>query len=123
MIAEEVDDEKAKETAVENRSSSRKQVERSTGLVDCPQYQKFGRPVRSTDVHNVHKLELGRPTESIQLSVGHPVDRPVDRWKRSVDRPVDRQAGAGCECRFRNLFVFKGCGYFSRVLYLRKRES
>jgi len=37
VIAEEVDDEKAKETAAENSSSSRKQVGRSTGPVDCPQ--------------------------------------------------------------------------------------
>ena len=122
MIAEEVDDEKTKGTTAENSSSSRKQVGRSTGPVDRPQDQEFGRPARSTDVHNMHKLELGRPpgrpTESTQLSVGH----PVDRWKGSVDRPVDRQAGAGCECRFINLFVFKGCGYFSRVLYLRKKK-
>ena len=70
-----------------NSSSSRKQVGRSTGPVDRPQYQKFGRP--------------SRLTVNTQLSVGHP-----------VDRPVDRQAGAGCDCRFGNLFVFKGCSYF-----------
>ena len=51
VIAKEVDDEKAKETAAENSNSSRKQVGRSTGLVDRPQYQSFGRPARSTDVH------------------------------------------------------------------------
>ena len=60
---------------------------RSTG----PQYQKLGRPARLTDVN---KLELGRrpgrPTEVTQLSVGHPVDRPVDRWKgRSTARSTD----------------------------------
>ena len=45
---------------------------------------------------------IGRPpdrpkclTVIAQLSVGHSVDRVVDRWKESVDRPVDRQAGAG----------------------------
>ena len=89
MIAKEVDDEKTKGTAAESSSSSRKQVGRSTGPVDRPQYQELDRP-RCT---NVHKLELGRPpgrpTEVTQLSVGHPVDRPVDRWKGSVDRPVD----------------------------------
>ena len=53
MIAEEVDDEKTKGTAAENSSSSRKKVGRSTGPVDRPQYQNFGRPARSTDVHNV----------------------------------------------------------------------
>ena len=47
VIAEEVNDEKAKETAAENSSSSRKQVGRSTGPVDRPQYQDFGRSVRS----------------------------------------------------------------------------
>ena len=117
MIAGEVDDKKVKETAAANSSSSRKQVERSTGPVDRPQYQKFGRPGRSIDVHNVHKLELGRlpgrPTESTQLSVGH----PVDRWKGSVDRPVDRQSGAG------NILLIQKSVYLkailvSRVLYL-----
>ena len=68
VIANEVDDEKVKETAAEISSSNR------TGWpVDRP-----SRP----DVHNVHKLKLGqpvgRPTEVTQLSVGHPVDRPVD---------------------------------------------
>ena len=84
MDAEEVDDEKTKGTAAENDSSSRKQVGRSTGPVDRPQYQKFGRP--------------SRLTVNTQLSVGHPVDRPVDRCKGSVDRPVDRQSGAGNFC-------------------------
>ena len=89
MIAEEVDDEKAKGNAAAagNRLS--------------------GRPARSTDVHNVHKLTPGRPTESTQLSVRHPVDRPVDRWKGSVDRPVDRQAGRAAICRFENLLYLR----------------
>ena len=50
VIAKEVDDEKAKETAAENSRSSR------TGWpVDRPQHQELGRPARSTGVHNVHK--------------------------------------------------------------------
>ena len=77
VIAKEVDDKRTKEEAAENSSSSRKQVGRSTGPVDRLQYQKFGRP--------------SRLTVNTQLSVGHPVDRPVDQWKGSVDR----QSGAG----------------------------
>ena len=56
MIAEEVDDERTKETADENSSSNRNQKFRSTGLVDRPQYQKFGRPAQSTDVYNMHEV-------------------------------------------------------------------
>ena len=115
VIAKEVDNRQTKEQAAEN-SSSRKQRWRSTGPVDRPQYQEIGRPARSTDVHNVHSVRArstARSTDwkypTLCWAPGRPTGRPVEG---SVDRPVDRQAGAGCDCRFGNLFVFKGCGYF-----------
>ena len=112
MIAGEVDDKKAKETTAENSSSSsRKQVGQSTGPVDRPQHQDFGRPARSTDVHK--RAQVGARSTARSTDWKHPtlcwapVDRPVDRWKGSVNRPVDRQAGAGCECRFENLLYLR----------------
>ena len=88
-----------RKTAANSTISSR------TGLavdraVDRPHKQVIGLPARSTDVHNVHKeraRSTARSTDwkypTLWLSVGHPVDRPVDRWKGSVDRPVDQQSG------------------------------
>ena len=72
------------------QAATAEQVQRSTGPVDrtctaCTGSESGRSPGRPKSL-----------TVSTQLSVGHPVDRPVDRWKGSVDRPVDRQAGAGC---------------------------
>ena len=60
---------------------------------------------------NAKKVDDERQeTVSAQLSVGHPGDRPVDRWKRSVDRPVDRPAGAS------NFLLFRKAVYL-RLLF------
>ena len=120
VIAKEVDDRQTKEQAAEN-SSSRKQRWRSIGPVDRPQYQKIGRPARSTDVHNMQGSESGRPPGrpsrlivSTQLSVGYPVDRSVDPWKGSVDRPVDRQAGRAAFLFWKPVGI--NTGFWPRVL-------
>ena len=85
MIAEEVDDEDEGKQQ-QKKAAAAEQAQRSTGPVDrtCTTCtgSESGRPP-------------GRPhclTIIAQVSVGHPVDRSVDRWKRSVDRPVDRNA-------------------------------
>ena len=98
VIAKEVDDEKAKETAAENSNSSRNQVGRSTGPVDLPQYQSFGRPARSTDVHNMHRVReqsTARSTESTDCKYptlcwapGRPTGRLVEGVGRLPGRPI-----------------------------------
>ena len=119
MIAEEVDDEKTKGTAAENNSSSRKQVGRSTGLVDRPQHQEFGRPARSTDVHK----------RAQTCTSWSSVDRPVDRLEapnsllgtRSTDRLTGgrgRSTARSTDSRVRVIFAdskicyIYGCCWF-----------
>ena len=63
MITEKVNDEKTKDLAAENSSSSRKQQFRSTGTVDRQKHQKFGRPTRSTDVHKESARSTVRSTD------------------------------------------------------------
>ena len=87
MIAEEVDDERTKETADKNSSSSRNQKFRSTGPVDRPQYQKFGRPARSTDVHNMHgdgARSTARSTDRSTGGRGRSTARSTDKRVRVV---------------------------------------
>ena len=89
VIAKEVDDKRTKEEAAaqqQKKAAAAEQAQRSTGPVDrtCTACtgSESGRPP-------------GRPhclTVIAQVSVGHPVDRAVDRWMGSVDRQVDRKA-------------------------------
>ena len=98
MIAEEVDDEDEGKQQQKTSQQQQVQVGRSTGPVDRRAQRAQGKSS---------------------------VDRPVDRLKvpisllgtRSTGGRVGRQAGAGCECRFENLLVFKGW-LFSRVWIL-----
>ena len=59
-------------------AASKSAGERSTGPVDRPQQQQIGRPDRSTDVHNMHKVvavdRSGRP----QKESGQPPGRPIE---------------------------------------------
>ena len=76
VIAKEVDDEKAKETAAENSNSSRKQVGRSTGPVDR-RAQGISTVDRSVDRLKAPNSLLG--TQSTDRSTGGRVSRPPGR--------------------------------------------
>jgi len=79
----------------EGNSSRKQQQQQETGWpVDRPQYQNFGRPARLTDVHSVHKLELGRPTESTQLLGTRSTGRSTGGRGRSTARSTDKRVWA-----------------------------
>ena len=56
VIAKEVDDERRRKQQQKIVVAAAGAGDRSTGPVDRPQYQSFGRPARSTDVHNMHRV-------------------------------------------------------------------
>ena len=116
MIAKEVDDEDEGKQQQKISQQQQVQVGRSTGPVDWPavsEARSTGPVDRRAQCAQVGARSTARsPTEVTQLSVGHPVDRPVDRWKgRSTAQSTDsrvRAASADLEI----LFVFKGLAVF-----------